>query len=638
MASNVSREAGSAFRIRRPVITSSGFFSDTDPTVASLLDELNRLLEKRIFDHSAAAGGAAVKKAKGLDPAVVLSAELTPKRTPGDPTWKSGSLADQLDAATENDSKITLSEYINKTANLSELNYGFDELLLNTWPTLQYNSKAILREGYDGLRDYLVAVAYLFKGITELKGLKNFAFSTPSGVARIVDYASVSAAREIVKKKALDVDRFNSDKLQIVKDIEAAKLTLSAAAFTPALLKIVDEYIFESKYERLLNNATGKGTTIGEIPTEIKPQLVDLIRLSPVEITSANIDYFLPQWISDLTGGTAIVQDRAPSTPEQSERDFDVEFFEDDDSMVIVSKAAVKCAAQLYYSMVAGDNLGIFETVNYFTHKYLIRGGVEVTDRRLRDDLQNYVFSNRFTDLKTGELVDRTRAAERQMFYRQVFAAQGPDVEDSIVNEDFPHHWKILMLESADYLERAQDSPNPDSFVSRQKVMQAVEDLQYNLSTHCTGMANVITPLIYAELNFVIKRIFMHQEVLRQVVPVGSTWWRVVEKLYAELKHSRPKATVLYNKAKLGHDIIASVADYNPSTFEEDAEFGEFISKVDAFITTQSILQEALTDDLRRDHQEEESDYHEPPTAAAPVPVTTPSGSNGKGPSDEWDF
>ncbi len=40
--------------------------------------------------------------------------------------------------------------------------------------------------------------------------------------------------------------------------------------------------------------------------------------------------------------------------------------------------------------------------------------------------------------------------------------------------------------------------------------MQAVEDLQYDLSAHCIGMATVATPMIYAELNFIIRRFLMH--------------------------------------------------------------------------------------------------------------------------------
>jgi hypothetical protein len=224
------------------------------------------------------------------------------------------------------------------------------------------------------------------------------------------------------------------------------------------------------------------------------------------------------------------------------------------------------------------------------------------------------------------------------MFYRQVFDYGNARItDDFILNKEFTKLWKVLILESAKYLERAQVSPNPDSYVSRQNVMQAVEDLQYNLSAHCTGMANVITPLIYAELNFVIQRIFMHREIRQQIVPAGGTWWRVVETLYMGMKHMRPKATVLYNKAKLGYEIIRSIADYNPATFEDDRNFSAFISNVDAFITTQSILQEALTDDLKTGEEEAEAKQNGwRPTAPETADAAAAPGA--KTGDDEWDF
>jgi hypothetical protein len=281
----------------------------------------------------------------------------------------------------------------------------------------------------------------------------------------------------------------------------------------------------------------------------------------------------------------------------------------------------------------------VFNAMNYFTNKFLIRGGIEITDARLRDDLQMYVFSNKFTDPRSGKVNDRTRPAERHMFYRQVFNwGSGKVTPELIVNPEFPRLWKVLILESAKYIERAQISPNPNSFVSRQNVMQAVEDLQYNLSTHCTGMANVITPLIYGELNFIITRIFMHPEILRQVVPQGGTWWRVVETLYMGMKNTRPRSTVIYNKAKLGDSILRSIAVYNPSTFEQDGPFSSFISDVDAFITTQSILQEGLTDSLVHgdadDDARKNADRPGGGNSANPGPAAAPAMSG----NDEWAF
>src|SRR5262249_49530185 len=167
-------------------------------------------------------------------------------------------------------------------------------------------------------------------------------------------------------------------------------------------------------------------------------------------------------------------------------------------------------------------------------------------------------------------------------------------------------------------------------------------------ATHCTGMANVLTPLINAELDFVIRRIFMHPEVLRQIVPQGGTWWRVVETLYMGLKHSRPKSTVIYSKAKLGNKIIRAIAEYNPTTFEDDAQFSSFISDVDAYITTKSILQDVLTEALKKtdeDADETPGAYggyqingngYQKPAPEMPAPAAPAAAPKAGG--DEWDF
>ena len=229
------------------------------------------------------------------------------------------------------------------------------------------------------------------------------------------------------------------------------------------------------------------------------------------------------------------------------------------------------------------------------------------------------------------------------MFYKQVFNYGGAVHINDVVpsNEEFPRLWKVLMLESAKFLERAQLSPNPDTYVSRQNVLQSAEDIQYNLSTHCTGMANVIAPLIYAELDFVIRRIFMHDEVMRKVVPSGYTWWRVVETLIFEMTGKRPKSTVIYNKAKGGNDIIRAVAEYDPARFAQDRQFADFIGNVERFITTQSILQDALTDDLVRAGANGEpagSDNAANGSSNTPVSSTAPQAASGTAVDQEWNF
>jgi hypothetical protein len=584
-----------------------------------------------------------------LDIDALLRVPLTPKRAvDDDPQWADDSAARLLKDAPDYDGAMTLSEIIDSDPELSELSAEFDAALRHDLFTLSDEKRTILGGGYPSIRDYLVLYGVGVLGIDDADGLKNFVVNMSRGAARFADYATVGAAREIVKRRNLDVDDYNEDDGLFAKQVRLARLSFSGTSFEKGVLKVAGSQatdVKEVEYRRLLEEEA----TLA-VPEKYKARVVKAMVTWPVKATEDNVDYVVSSILAQIAEEPA-AEALAPSTPEESDKDFDVDFFEDDGEQIQVSRSSVKCASQLFYAMVVGDELDVFGVVNYFTHRYLLRGGIEIVDRTLRDDLQNYVFSNRFVDLRTGQLVDRTRPAERQMFSRQVFNTGDAQVtEDVIVNDEFPRLWKTLMLESAQYLERAQQSPNPDSYVSRQNVMQAVEDLQYNLSTHCTGMATVITPLIYQELNFVIRRILMHEEVRRQIVPTGGTWWRVVERLCMEYRHAKPNATVLYNKARLGHDIIASIAAYEPAAFENEDTFSAFISTVDAFITTQSILQDALTDDLKRDQVELTSptrhDGQPAPMAGAhaaegggsAVAAGVSAGSNGKAPTDEWDF
>ena len=75
---------------------------------------------------------------------------------------------------------------------------------------------------------------------------------------------------------------------------------------------------------------------------------------------------------------------RLGHAPADADDPFKVDFFVEDSAQLQVSTAAVKCAAQLYYVMTLGDELGVFDAVRYFTHRYLFRDGFAIEDRTLR--------------------------------------------------------------------------------------------------------------------------------------------------------------------------------------------------------------------------------------------------------------
>jgi hypothetical protein len=697
MMTNTGVNGGTGFRIRRPRITTSGFVADVDPVVKSHLDELNRLLGKAVFtrqgppssdggsstpdeeyekgsdesysDLAAMPGKTKAKPlppiqppaAKGVAPAppsdvrAMLARKLTPKHVPQN-TWADGSLADTLSKTkSEPDKKITLEEHIDATPDLFKLKYAFKNHVEANEFTMDSNTKAVLI-GYPAIADYLVAYGYYELGLRSPRALVDVLQSSPRGLRMIVNYGAISAARTRIFREKLDVPNYNRDDSKIVEDLQAANLPLSDVSFPKAADAIIDNYIFNSPEEALISAVEKE---IGTIPASIRPQIVRNIKFSPIPIDATNAKFYISQFVMQNAGtlgqSDPFVEEQPPDDQTVDDSDFDVQYLEDDRSLIQISQSAVKCAAQLYYGMVLGDELDVFNAVNFFTHKYLVRGAFEIRNATLRNDLQRYVFDGEFSELdkngkSTGRILKRTRPAERQMFYRQVFnQGHAPVTDDVVINGEFRKLWNVLMLESARYLEKAQMSPNPDSFVSRTNVMQAVEDLQYNLSTSCTGMSNVIAPLIYKELDFVVKRIFMHDEILAKVSPGGGTWSRVIETLYMDMKRSRPKATVLYNKAKLGHSIISSIASYNPATFEDDKNFSEFISNVDAYITTQSILQDSLTDDLKKEASDEDYEptngYGAQPPAAngngnahAYLPEASEAPAAAAAGQDDWDF
>ncbi len=573
------------FRIRRANATVIGFQPTPDRFVVDRLAELEKLLQKRIVPAT---------DIKLLTAWIKLP--LTPSRSGtthkvGVGHWANDTLADKFRDQKEGATDRTMRAVIDADQTIAQLRYEFDESIDDRYSELDFNTRTVLK--YPGIRDLLVLRAYLLYGIAQQPSLLNFVFTHAQGVKEVIQYGVISAARDYVQDRQLRVKGIDEDDSDAVQAVAAAGLSMSADSLADTALDVVTDFIEGSKYDELIEIGTKLKVT--DIPADIRPRLVQYIKDSTVEVTTENAPFIVPMYLAKAATSTTTTSGAPTDDP------FAVDFFVDDVGTLQVSTAAVKCASQLYYVMVLGEELGVFDAVRYFTHRYLFREGFAVEDPQLRRDLENYVFSEQFPgfDEETGEMrmMRCTRDAERRSFYRQVFdAGQEPVPGDGIPNTDFGRLWKILMLESARYLERAQVSPHPDNYVSRQNVMQAVEDTQYNLSSTCVGMATVMTPLMYAELDFVVKRILGHPEVRKHLVPSGGSWWQVVEKLQVG-QGRRARASVLHNKARLGYALLRAIAEYTPSRFEENDVFAEFISNVDAFITTQSILQEESGED-----------------------------------------
>jgi hypothetical protein len=646
----------SGFQMRRMISGANGVASGTYPGVMRMLDEIDKLLAKPIIHVVTAKVGKRPSTVSGQSVAatpdiasflkLALSAKHTPRLDRMSTDWDDDSLGHHLSKDPARNS-LTLFDYIELTPELSQLKNRLSANLREVWNQLPFNSRAVL-EGHQNIQDYLTVLAYYKFSIKDAETLQNTICNNKYGAKIFADYATVSAARYLIDQEQLKVSGYNDNAKEFSKSLMDGKILLSSLSFEKAIRDRIHELLFDRDEADIIQAAK----TWKTLPPDILPQLVAYLQQSAIrpQINKNNIDDFLPAMALD------VLQSRAPTASSSPmvipDRSYEVQFHDNsEDQTITFNKESVLFAAQLYHSMVMGEELDVFGAVHYLAHRRMnVFGGMRIKDRALRDNLQRYVFDNQYTDLGDRKLAPkserfRTRPQERQMFQRQVFDEGHAEMaDDMVVNTDFKRLWKVLMLESARYLDRAQASPNPDSFVSRQNVMQAVEDLQYNLSTHCTGMATVVSPAIDAELNFVLERILKHEEILQQIVPEGGNWKHAVDKLNKERRRPSSPAMTLFNKAVLGKGIIEMIADYVPADFEGNATFSLFIGKVDAFITTQSILQKSsrLMPLESHDDEDEENEGEQPAGKGMPQILPPgqmkPANGNGAAPANEWDF
>lgn len=455
-------------------------------------------------------------------------------------------------------------------------------------------------------------------------------YDTGGGIKVVYDYIAREAAKDIIEKEKLELGINPATKKPFLPDEFVALLGLSKhnipfakGSFSSRIKNIITNRIFNFDKLTIIENLKGKL----KFDDADVPALLAYMKNSKVEIDGVNAEYYLAHAIAELKNNT--VSFSSADTTAADASDFAVQYYDDDRTTLSFNKESVLCAAQMYYVMTLGDELDIFNTVNTIITKYLPSGQVDVTSKETLNDLQLYVFNESFKDLKDGAIYKRTEPEERKMFYRQVFnSGNSETVEGMALNGDFNQLWATLMEETVKYISKAERSENPDLFVSKQPIFQSIEDIQYNLSMHCTGMAKVAAPIINKELDFVVNRILMNEEIRKQLAPSGnSSFWRVIENVQRSSNNEIPNVAALRNKAVFGHQILTTVANYTPELLDNDAEFSRFISTVEAYIIANSQLEGNTEKKSMWGEEEEEKDGK-----------YELAGNGVNGSKDDWDF
>ena len=489
---------------------------------------------------------------------------------------------------------------------------------------LLYNAQILLKR--KSLLHYLFAFAVYHLKLTDPSAITTFIYSEDDhgGIRRLYEYIVIEAAKDFVKQKKVEVgDPDNPVELinAIGPELKGGNFSFQKGIFEPRLKHPIYRFAFDQTDLNLIqSNSDALGL---DITTEERDFLIQYFKKSRVKLTPSTAPHLIPIALTQHRNASlnVLVGETTPT----GALDFSVKYHTESQDSLVINTNNVLCAAQLFYVMSLGDELGIFIAMDLLIAKYLSGGRVDIQSPQVLRDLQNYVLNDEFPDLQTGRIFKRTNTEERRMFYRQVFNFGDSDLAEGMIsNPNFEQYWNVLMIEVVKYIDKIENSERPESFVSRQNVAQAIEDLQYNLSTHSSGMAKVMAPVMYKELDFLIERIFKHEEIVTQLALHNSrSYWKVIERILQEYYQQSINITALQKKAMYGHQILKAIAEYTPSIIDDDDKFSNFISLAEAFIITSEQLEEAQPAGLFESE----------------MPSSDPDSFNGfGGDDDDWNF
>ncbi len=574
---------------------------DTDPYAAEPISRLAAVCARKCLEEdfslavpapagSGAGGRTAARNGAGAadgESGAAATAKINPLQLP---------LEEWVGKAGSSTGQYTFGDLLDKAGDTALL-YEVQELL--SAGTAPSNAAVVLGEA--SILEYLFARAKYTMKLGSAAAIHKWMTSEEEGGGTRIAYEYVvkEAVLRVVKDSKLEVGSHQDIQDAVQPKLRGAGVSFRSGVFADRLEKSIRQHVY-SKDEYALVAAAKDQLNIAD---EDVPALVSYIKKSKVPIDADNATYFLAIALDNLRNDNLSYPELSADSPMASDGDFSVTYYDEEQGTLQIVRENVLCAAQLYYVMTIADEMEVFNVANFLTSQ---SGGSELrlSNRALIHDLQDYIFSKKFRSLsRAGEYYERTHPEDRRMFYRQVFnlGSDGSEGDGAVVNTDFSYLWETLLTETAKYLSKIQQSESPLNYVSRQTVFQAIEDLQYNLSSACQGMVKVMGPVIRKELDFVIERILKSKEVAGTYsADDPPRFLSVVEAVQLQRQRTMPRAAqtvqrppvmALYNKARFGHAILEMVANYTPTVFNDDATFSGFVSTVEAFIIASSQLE-----------------------------------------------
>lgn len=189
-----------------------------------------------------------------------------------------------------------------------------------------------------------------------------------------------------------------------------------------------------------------------------------------------------------------------------------------------VLKTNIKEAGELDYVYVVGEQLGVFRLSESLVWRWA-NGALDIPAGAAADKLHEY---RRLSD-------DRPSPYERGLLYRRVLAKGSTKAPSGMVlNDEFPMLWGALMAEVVDFVDKSETASVDDRGPSKTRLVRYTKQLQCNLSEHMTGMAQVQTAEIYAQLRDALEILADPQVVSTLAGGRRRSVWTVIERLHRD--------------------------------------------------------------------------------------------------------
>jgi len=320
-----------------------------------------------------------------------------------------------------------------------------------------------------------------------------------------------------------------------------------------------------------------------------------LSALDRLSVTPGLRRNLIAQVLDDVTrgSGTDPVQLTRP-TGRTMPWDFQVDMF-DSSAAQIVLEDNVRAAGALMWCYDIGERLGVYKLTDALVYRWWV-GLLDFGDADLTAELYRYY---KLRDERPAE-------EERFLLYRRILdVGQAPVDDRVIVNDEFPSLWRTLMEEVATYIDRTEASFRDR--VNIQGVVQAIREVQYNLTERMAGMALTQVTEMYNQLRQTESGsgvlggldILGHPEVVGQLSSGRRRdQWSVIERLAKEEFGVSPNVSALRTSAVEAFKVVDYIAQFREGVVDEDA-FDAFIAAAKAWILAQQLAGDGLLVDAR---------------------------------------